>query len=102
MGYEAVLEALGDPTRRRIVDRLKKGPLPVGRIADGLPVSRPAVSKHLRVLEGCRLVTHEAAGTRNLYRLDRRGLDDLRRWVDDWDAVLDRFAEHVSNTRGKR
>ena len=94
MGYEAVLDAVGDPTRRRILDRLRHGPVAVGEIAAGLPVSRPAVSKHLRVLEQCGLVAHEPAGTRNLYRLDGRGLEALRAWVDEfWDVVLDRFAE---------
>ena len=96
MSYEALLDAVGDPTRRRILDRLRRGPVPVGVIAEGLPVSRPAVSRHLRVLESCGLVTHEPAGTRNLYRLDRRGLEELRAWVDGfWDDVLDRFADHV-------
>ena len=101
MGYELVLDALGDGTRRRIVERLRSGPLPVGAIAAGLPVSRPAVSKHLRVLEDAGLVTHEPSGTRNLYRLDARGLEELRDWTDGyWDAVLARFAEHV--TKGKK
>ena len=95
-----MLDAVGDPTRRRILDRLRAGPVAVGEIAAGLPVSRPAVSKHLRVLEDCGLVTHEPAGTRNLYRLDRRGLESLRAWVDGfWDDVLDRFAEHVTTTQ---
>ena len=62
-------DALGDPTRRRIFESLKAGPRSVGELADGLPVSRPAVSQHLRVLEQAGLVTHTANGTRNVYRV---------------------------------
>jgi DNA-binding transcriptional ArsR family regulator len=102
MSYEFVLDALGDGTRRRIVERLAAGPLAVGEIAVDLPVSRPAVSKHLRVLEEAGLVTHESSGTRNVYRLDRRGLDELRTWTEThWDTVLMSFTEHVKR-RGKR
>jgi DNA-binding transcriptional ArsR family regulator len=97
MGYEAVLDALGDPTRRRILERLRLGPLPVGDVAAGLPVSRPAVSKHLRVLEGAGLVTYEASGTRHLYRIDADGLAALRAWVEGfWGVALAGFADHVS------
>jgi DNA-binding transcriptional ArsR family regulator len=99
MSYESVLDALGDPTRRRIVEGLRDGPLPVGAIARPLPVSRPAVSRHLRVLEAAGLVNHEAVGTRRLYRLDERGLGELRRWVDGvWATALDRFAAHIIAT----
>jgi DNA-binding transcriptional ArsR family regulator len=99
MGYGTVLDALGDPTRRRIVEGLRDGPLAVGEIARPLPVSRPAVSRHLRVLEAAGLVNHVVAGTRHLYRLDERGLAELRRWVDGvWTAALDRFAAHVAAT----
>lgn len=96
MSYETVLDALGDGTRRRIVERLAGGSLPVGEIARALPVSRPAVSKHLRVLQEAGLVTHEPAGTRNLYRLDPAGLEELRAWTEQhWENVLAHFAEHV-------
>jgi DNA-binding transcriptional ArsR family regulator len=103
MGYELVLDALGDATRRRIVERLSSGPLPVGEIAGGLPVSRPAVSKHLRVLQDAGLVTHESSGTRNLYRLDSRGLDELRAWTEAyWDTVLAGFADHAKRRARRR
>ena len=86
------LEALGDPTRRAIVDRLRAGPAAVGAIAAELPVSRPAVSQHLRVLEGAGLVTHETVGTRHIYRVELDGLGELRAYIDRiWDEVLHRF-----------
>ena len=76
--------ALGDPTRRAIFERLVEKPSAVGELARGLPVSRPAVSQHLRVLREAQLVTHQAEGTRRIYRLDPRGLRALR-------ADLERF-----------
>ena len=70
----------------------------VGELAAPLPVSRPAVSKHLKVLTDCGLVTHEVAGTRRIYRLDPRGLDELRRWTEDfWTGALDSFAAHAAD-----
>jgi DNA-binding transcriptional ArsR family regulator len=102
VGTYHVLDALGDPSRRQILDLLRQGPLPVGELAAGLPISRPAVSQHLRVLEECGLVTHESVGTRNLYRVAPEGLVALRQWLDDfWGSALDSFAdyarqEHVS------
>lgn len=96
MSYEAALSALSDPMRRRILDELRRGPLPVGRLADRLPVSRPAISKHLRVLEAAALVHHHAHGTRHLYQLDSRGIAALRDWLDGWwQEPLRRYAEHV-------
>lgn len=93
---ELALDALGDPTRRRIVELLATGPRPVGAIAADLPVGRPAVSKHLKVLEGAGLVRHRSRGTRNLYALAPEGLVDLQQWlVTTWDDVLASFAEHV-------
>jgi DNA-binding transcriptional ArsR family regulator len=94
--YEAVLEALGDRTRRQIVHRLRAGPLSVGELAAALPVSRPAVSQHLTVLRRSGLVRYEERGTRNVYRLDPAGLSELRAWLDDfWEAALDRYAQRV-------
>lgn len=94
------LDALGDPTRRRIVEVLRDGPQAVGAIAEALPVGRPAVSKHLKVLEGAGLVEHRSVGTRNLYALAPNGLDVVQRWlVAQWDTVLDAFAEHVERDR---
>ena len=96
MSYELVLDALGDGTRRRLVEQLRAGPQSVAELAAAFPVSRPAISKHLRVLSECGLVTHESVGTRHLYRLDPRGLAELRRWTEQfWDDVLDSFAAHV-------
>jgi DNA-binding transcriptional ArsR family regulator len=93
-------DALGDPTRRRIVEVLRDGPVAVGTLAESLPVGRPAVSKHLKVLEGAGLVRHHSVGTRNLYVLAPDGLDVVQRWlVDQWDGVLHAFAEHVERTR---
>jgi DNA-binding transcriptional ArsR family regulator len=93
---DLALDALGDPTRRRIVELLAVGPRPVGAIAADLPVGRPAVSKHLKVLEGAGLVQHRSRGTRNLYALAPEGLVDLQQWlVTTWDDVLASFAEYV-------
>ncbi|HLN17670.1 MAG TPA: metalloregulator ArsR/SmtB family transcription factor [Acidimicrobiales bacterium] len=85
----AVLEAIGDPTRRAIVELLAEGPTPVGELADRLPVSRPAVSQHLKVLKGVRLVRDEAVGTRRVYRLDPEGVAAVRSWLEDlWTSAL--------------
>jgi DNA-binding transcriptional ArsR family regulator len=95
--YEAVLEALGDRTRRQIVHRLRAGPSSVGELAAALPVSRPAVSQHLTVLRRSGLVRYEELGTRNVYRLDPAGLTELRTWLDSfWETALDRYAERVA------
>ena len=85
----AALDALGDATRRAILERLRGGPLSVGELAQGLPVSRPAVSQHLRVLKGAGLVSERREGTRRLYRLEPAGLGALRAYFDSfwWDAL---------------
>jgi DNA-binding transcriptional ArsR family regulator len=90
---DVVLDALGDPTRRRVLQLVRDtGPAPVGAIAAELPVSRPAVSQHLRVLEGAGLVTSERQGTRHLYAVQPDGLAVLRLWLDGfWDDALARF-----------
>jgi DNA-binding transcriptional ArsR family regulator len=86
------LDALGDPTRRQIFELLRSGPRSVGELAAGLPVSRPAVSQHLRVLEDVGLVSHQRNGTRHLYELDSAGVGVLRDWVDGfWSEALARF-----------
>jgi len=86
------LDALGDRTRRHVFELLRSGPLSVGELADGLPVSRPAVSQHLRVLQEAGLVTHRRQGTRNVYELDAAGVRLLREWVDGfWSEALTRF-----------
>ncbi len=94
--YEAVLDALGDRTRRQIVHRLRAGPASVGELAAALPVSRPAVSQHLTVLRRSGLVSYSELGTRNVYRLESAGLRELRAWLDGfWETALDRYAERV-------
>jgi DNA-binding transcriptional ArsR family regulator len=93
------LDALGNPIRRKIVALLSPGAQPVGVLAAQLPVSRPAVSKHLRVLENAELVTCERQGNRNLYRLDAQGFAAARGWLDSfWDEALARFAMVAENT----
>ncbi|MGE5691442.1 MAG: ArsR/SmtB family transcription factor, partial [Pseudomonadota bacterium] len=87
------MDALGDPTRRAILERLRAGPRAVGELAEGLPVSRPAVSQHLRVLEDAGLVVARRQGTRRLYRLDPDGLDGLRAALDSfWTDALAAYA----------
>jgi DNA-binding transcriptional ArsR family regulator len=102
--YQHPLDALGDPTRRQIFELLRSGPRSVGELAAGLPVSRPAVSQHLRVLEDVGLVSHRRSGTRHLYELDSAGVGVLRDWVDGfWSEALARFkavAEEASRTGG--
>jgi DNA-binding transcriptional ArsR family regulator len=92
------MDALGDPTRRAIFERLAKGPTAVGEIASELPVSRPAVSQHLKVLKAAGLVTDRAEGTRRLYQLDPRGIGDLRAYFDAfWLHALAAFKDAVEN-----
>lgn len=91
--YHELLDALGDGTRRRIVEQLRQGPASVAELAAGLPVSRPAVSQHLRVLVEAGIVTWHTAGTRHVYSLNPEGLAELRRWVEGfWADALERFA----------
>jgi DNA-binding transcriptional ArsR family regulator len=86
------LDALGDPTRRQVFELLRQGPRSVGELAAELPVSRPAVSQHLRVLETAGLVTHTRDGTKHLYAVNGNGVAELRTWVDGfWDEALARF-----------
>jgi DNA-binding transcriptional ArsR family regulator len=86
------MDVLGDPTRRRIFELLGDGPKAVTDLAEQLPVSRPAVSQHLRVLEDVGLVSHNRLGTRHLYEVDPNGVWELRAWVDGfWNEALARF-----------
>ena len=88
-----VLEALGDGTRRAILERLRDGPKPVVEIARGLSVGRPAVSQHLKVLKQAGLVTDRAAGTRRIYEVDPEGMASLRDYAQSfWSAALTRYA----------
>jgi DNA-binding transcriptional ArsR family regulator len=90
--HDTVLEALGDGTRRAILERLRAGPQPVVEIARGLPVGRPAVSQHLKVLKEAGLVIDQAVGTRRLYRVDPDGLKDLEDYARSfWSAALTRY-----------
>ncbi len=95
------LDALGDPTRRQVFELLREGPRSVGELASRVPVSRPAVSQHLRVLEDAGLVSHRREGTRHLYELDGSGVQELRAWVDDfWSDALVRFKAAAENKGG--
>jgi DNA-binding transcriptional ArsR family regulator len=85
--------ALADPTRRQVFERLGAGPRAVGELAEGLPVSRPAVSQHLRVLKEAGLVTDRPDGARRVYQIDPQGLGQMRAWLDRfWDVALAAFA----------
>jgi DNA-binding transcriptional ArsR family regulator len=103
LGYEQTIEALADPTRRRMVEQLSRGPSTVGELAGALPVSRPAVSQHLRVLLEAGLVSYRSQGTRNVYRLEPAGFDTLRIWLDRfWRDVLDAFESHADEQSMER
>ncbi|WP_371153776.1 metalloregulator ArsR/SmtB family transcription factor [Jannaschia sp. 2305UL9-9] len=93
MTYGMILTALADPTRRTILDRMRQGPLPVGKIAEPLPVSRPAVSQHLRVLVDAGLVSMTKDGRRNLYGLVNGGAGPLVDWLGDLSAKVEPTAE---------
>jgi DNA-binding transcriptional ArsR family regulator len=87
--YERILDALGDPTRRAILDMLRSGAHPVGQLAQSLPVSRPAVSQHLKILKKAGLVTDRRNGTQRIYQLDTDGLGALRAYLETyWSAAL--------------
>jgi DNA-binding transcriptional ArsR family regulator len=91
---ERALDALGDPTRRAVFKRLRRGSLSVREIADRMDVSRPAVSQHLKVLKAARLVVVRTEGTRRLYGVDPQGIEALRNWLDGfWDETLMAFKQ---------
>ncbi|MGD9739481.1 MAG: ArsR/SmtB family transcription factor [Bauldia sp.] len=90
------LNALGDTTRRSIFERLAGAPMTVGDLAKELPVSRPAVSQHLKVLKDAGLVIDRADGTRRIYAIDPAGLGAIRAWLDRfWDAQLAAFKDEA-------
>jgi DNA-binding transcriptional ArsR family regulator len=96
MAYQKALQSISDPTRRRVLERLRSGAQSVGDIAKAMPVSRPAVSQHLKVLKEAGLVKDRAEGTRRVYYIDPEGLGELRRWLDQfWDDALNSFAAEV-------
>jgi DNA-binding transcriptional ArsR family regulator len=93
VSVDVVLDALGDGTRRAILEKLSSGALAVGVLAGQLPISRPAVSQHLRVLKEAELVVESVAGTRRLYRINQSGLRVVRDYFDRfWESTLDNFA----------
>jgi DNA-binding transcriptional ArsR family regulator len=96
MTYQMALTVLADPTRRAVFERLRKGPASVQQIADRLPVSRPAVSQHLKALKEAGLVRDESRGTARIYSIHTPGLRALRDWVDGfWDEALDSFKSYA-------
>lgn len=102
MTYEDVIVALADPTRRAILEALRDGPQSVTEIAERMPVSRPAVSQHLAVLRNANLVSEERAGTRRIYEANAKGLEALRRYLEQfWGDALASFAAEA-NKRAKR
>lgn len=99
MTYQEVLDALGDPTRRTIFERLAGRPQAVSELAQDLPVSRPAVSQHLKVLKEARLVIDRHAGTRRIYQLDPTGIGALRADLDKfWSRALEAYKTVVEQT----
>jgi DNA-binding transcriptional ArsR family regulator len=93
------LDAIGDPTRRAILARLRKGPASVGKLANGFPISRPAISQHLRVLKDADLVTDRAEGTKRVYELNPSAFASLREYFDEfWGVALISFKKRVENT----
>jgi DNA-binding transcriptional ArsR family regulator len=103
MAYGNALSALADPTRRRVFERLKSGPHAVGEIARGLPVSRPAVSQHLKILKEAGLVADRPDGTRRVYYIDPAGIGALRKWLDQfWDQALAAFQAEIERDARER
>src|SRR5215831_7948321 len=99
---ERALDALGDPTRRAVFKRLRKGNRSVREIADGMDVSRPAVSQHLKLLKAAGLVVVRAEGTRRLYGVDTKGLEALRTWLEGfWDEALMAFKQEAEREAEK-
>jgi len=97
MAYHRALQSISDPTRRSVLESLRSGPQAVGEIAKKLPVSRPAVSQHLKVLKEAGLVRDRSEGARRVYYIDPDGLGELRRWLDEfWGDALASFAREVN------
>ena len=98
--HERQLDALGDATRRAILVRLAARPLPVGELSAHFPMSRPAISQHLRILKDARLVTHTAVGARRVYAIDPEGFNQLRRYFDQfWGSALSSFKSRVERNK---
>ena len=92
MSYDIVLQALANPSRREVLEELRQGPRSVGELASALPISQPAVSQHLKVLRGARLVDLRREGTRHIHRISQEGLGELRCYLESfWGDVLAAF-----------
>jgi DNA-binding transcriptional ArsR family regulator len=103
MAYGNALAVLADPTRREVFERLRDGPRSVNALAAGLPVSRPAVSQHLKVLKNAGLVEERSEGVRRIYSVRREGLAELREWLDSfWGGALDAFKLEAENSYKSR
>ena len=103
MTYGRALQCLSDPTRREVFEKLRSGPQSVGALAQGLPVSRPAVSQHVKALKTAGLVNERSEGTRRVYYIDPDGLGELRRWLDQfWDDALRSFKSEVDRVNAAR
>lgn len=100
LAAHAGFAALGDDTRRRIFERLARRPSSVGQLADAFPVSRPAVSQHLKVLKDAGLVVDTAEGTRRIYRVNERGIEAMHAYLDQfWDRALAAFKEAAEKSQ---
>jgi DNA-binding transcriptional ArsR family regulator len=103
MAYQKALQALSDPTRRRIFERLRTGAKSVGVLAKGLPVSRPAVSQHLKTLKSAGLVSDRSEGTRRVYYIDPDGLAKVRIWLDQsWEDAFAAFKNDIESVQRAR
>ena len=103
MAYAEVFTALADPTRRHIFEALRGEPKTVGELAEGQPVSRPAVSQHLKVLESAGLVSVEPQGNRRLYLIKRDGLEDLRQYLESfWSEALSAYGAEIARRLKKK
>ena len=103
MAYGDALTVLADPTRRQVFERLRAGPHAVNVLAAGLPVSRPAVSQHLKALKAAGLVQERSEGVRRIYSVRREGLADLRDWLDSfWGDALEAFKREAEKPRAKK
>jgi DNA-binding transcriptional ArsR family regulator len=101
MTYQLALAVLADPTRRGVFEQLRRGPHAVNALAARLPVSRPAVSQHLKALKAAGLVEERAEGTRRIYSVRREGLRELRDWLDGfWDDALAAFKAEAKTLHG--
>lgn len=100
---DAQLDAVGDATRRAILARLRSGPMPVGKLARGFPVSRPAISQHLRVLKEANLVIDRPDGNKRLYELNPQAFASLREYFDEfWGVALTAFKQRVESPKSRK